>query len=505
MSDVIISRKGRSGGSGGNLITAYITSNMKYQVPEGIKNNELHVRIFGGGGWSNNWMMGGASGYMNNDVISVTPGEIINITIGEKGGGPTSFGTYLSASGGSESYGGSGGATWNYLTSEGKQFGGGVGSNGGPWGGGGGCRIRWYNSRRCYSYIGHGGTYGGGGGAGFGVYNSELLAIDNAGNGGTYGGGGGASAICNLNIMSLGVWSIAPFTSYRNRVSRFINSGVAGVGGTYGGNGGNGYPNTSLGYIANDIGVTNRIPDLGWYWALQGWDGINSNNQVNFNYASINISEVKSAKEGINTESNSSIPKDMFGIRLNGKGLAGNQDVTEVNGRDFFSGGGGGGYGGNGGLGVYENNILSKMTGNVVVNESYGYYAILDSLAGSGGGGGGYGSNGGDGMIYIWGYNGSNNDFVDILGNGGGGGGYGGDGADAANGSAGGGYGKQSIGRHGGGGYYCPGGGINNSFGGGGIGIWTSDGKTLISSYGSGGNNQGSPPEPGICIIQYYV
>lgn len=70
-------------------------------------------------------------------------------------------------------------------------------------------------------------------------------------------------------------------------------------------------------------------------------------------------------------------------------------------------------------------------------------------------------------------------------------------------GGGGGGYGKCAKGVYkAGGGYYCPGGGINNTGGGGGIGIW--DENQFVASYGSGGYNY-SPPEGGVCIIQYYL
>lgn len=213
MSEVMISRRGGggSGGSGGTLFTEYITDNRYYTVPNKIKNNELHVRIFGGGGsygeWAstsssyyNNQGMGGGSGWMNNDTIQLLSGVQVYISIGSGGvtvysnnivghdGGTTSFGGYLSAAGGESSYGkggngGSSGEQFGWMvTGIAYQFGGGScyftgnGSNGGVWGGGGGSTVQ---GRRG----GKGGIYGGGGGGTYSV---------SAGSGGTYGGNGGS-------------------------------------------------------------------------------------------------------------------------------------------------------------------------------------------------------------------------------------------------------------------------------------------------------------------------
>ena len=106
-----------SGGSSGRngLITEIFTSNTLWKVPEGIRNNEVSVRIFGGGGGG--YCGGGGSGRMNNDIINISNESEIFITIGSGGsfvynncsGGSSSFGTYLSALGGSGGNGQTGG------------------------------------------------------------------------------------------------------------------------------------------------------------------------------------------------------------------------------------------------------------------------------------------------------------------------------------------------------------------------------------------------------------
>ena len=182
MSEVMISRRGGgSGGGSGELVykSLTFTTNQNWTVPNGIINNEVIVRIVGAGGsgWfypggSNSGfnVIGGGGRWMNNDILKLASGEIINMKIGAKpsvnaaSGGTTSFGGYLSAFGGSgcswesrvAGSGGSGGGACAGNGGWGWQFGGGGGwwgSRGGPWGGGaggghGGCR----KARKCGSY-----------------------------------------------------------------------------------------------------------------------------------------------------------------------------------------------------------------------------------------------------------------------------------------------------------------------------------------------------------------
>ena len=226
MSECIISRRGSAGVSGtGMLRTEIIASNQNWQVPL-ASNKNFDIRIFGGGS------AGGGSGWMNNAIINnLTTGQIIPITIGAGGdstnfaGGTTSFGTYLSANGGSGSSGGAGG-----FRGTGAQFGGGLGCNGGIWGGGGGGWGGNNGSSSGTSMVhnaGSGGTYGGGGGGGASAYGGNGSI---GGAGGTYGGGGGGGIGFNVTVYT---------TNWRINVRRHI-SGAYGIGGTYAGNGGNG-------------------------------------------------------------------------------------------------------------------------------------------------------------------------------------------------------------------------------------------------------------------------
>ena len=276
MSEAIIARGGRKGGGSGSdfhgLMTEVYTSSTIWLVPSNAVNNEFSVRIFGGGGGGSPGG-GGGGGWMNNDTLTLEPGTLIFINIGSGGesvedtsysgtqhpfwatsGGITSFGTYLSASGGSaptipnndyadESWyngtGGSGGAGGGGRLHGGRgyQFGGGGGSlrngsggHGGPWGGGGGGNT-----------IGQGGTYGGNGGntsvgaengtntVGWTNVGQELNGSYITGNGITtfwYTGGGGGGGGGFGGKGGYGATSISDY---------------GGGGGGYGADGGNGY------------------------------------------------------------------------------------------------------------------------------------------------------------------------------------------------------------------------------------------------------------------------
>ena len=186
MAEAIISRRGYGIDGKPQLRTETITGNTNWIVPLTRGNNSISVRLFGGGA-AGTQSYGGGGGWMNNgEFTNLTPNQIIQITIGDGGnnigtqsGGTTSFGTYLSANGGSGINGGSGGGGWE--GGKGYQFGGGGGNanggDGGIWGGGGG---------GFYKNGGNGGTYGGGGGCGMPVIEIAF----HGGNGGIYGGGG---------------------------------------------------------------------------------------------------------------------------------------------------------------------------------------------------------------------------------------------------------------------------------------------------------------------------
>ena len=365
MSEGIVTRKGFTWAEVNNIIneavnrnkvyefrSETITSSRQWPVPYGVRNNQFEVRIFGGGGCGINsgsytWGgRGGGGGWMNNAILTLTPGQNISISIGTGGnttyrnGGTTSFGTYLSALGGDGAYltnmragdGGSGGGG-HCDGGRGYQFGGGGGGqynggDGGIWGGGGGGGNRGTRA-------GHGGTYGGGGGSQYYL----------GGNGGTYGGGGGSGADNN-----------------RSRI---------GIGGTYGGNGGCNRVNAENG--TNTIGLPEDIPFRG-----AGLAGKLINDPNNRNGSQCG----------------------------GGGGYGGNGGgINYFRGTTYWAGGGGG-YGGNGGIGFggvgggggYGGDGGSNMSS--CGGGGYGTGATggssNDGRIAPGGGGGGYYSKGGN-------------------------------------------------------------------------------------------------------------
>ena len=197
MGEALIIRSGGGMNVGGYIPkTLLITENQNFVVPK-AKGQQFAVRIFGGGGYmgkGSTCRSGGGGGNMNNNILKLNEGDIIPITIGNAGrtvsggngnGGTTSFGIYLSATGGEAG---------KYETfNNGDAFAGGDGGNGGTGGGGG-----------LHGNGGHG-FYGGGGGSGNGYqYSSKIEG--NGGNGGIYGGGGGGGAKGGKGGISIGGW-----------------------------------------------------------------------------------------------------------------------------------------------------------------------------------------------------------------------------------------------------------------------------------------------------------
>ena len=128
MSEAIITRRGYGVEGKPTMHTDTVTAigTTVWNVPATLRGN-VSVLIFGGGAGG---IYGGGSGWMNNGELSITPGSKVNIIIGAGGrsgntaGGTSSFGTYLSANGGSGHSGGAGGAG-----GRGYQFGGGGGAD----------------------------------------------------------------------------------------------------------------------------------------------------------------------------------------------------------------------------------------------------------------------------------------------------------------------------------------------------------------------------------------
>ena len=130
-------------------ITRIITSTTDWIVPNLTSN--ISVTLVGAGGSHYTSGGGGGGGWVNIGSFRPANNSTIRITIGTSAGSTSSFGTYLSANGGSN----------------GERYNGGNGASGG-----GGI---------AYGYGGRGYLYGGGGGG----YQAG------GGNGGTYGGNGG--------------------------------------------------------------------------------------------------------------------------------------------------------------------------------------------------------------------------------------------------------------------------------------------------------------------------
>ena len=246
-----------AGGGKWDLITTIYNTNQTYTVPVGAKNNEFHIRIFGGGGdgrvqFSDDATgTAGAGGWMNFQTLTLTPGEAIPITIGKNGssGGTTSFGTYLSANGG-EGY--SIGYTWSstYAASGGS--------------GAGAIRMSNRTSFPCTNRVesfwkgGNGYQFGGGGVIGY----ANAANANNGCFGGTYFGsiyGGGNGAISNIHNSTNsknsenGVNTISIIDESDTINADGIGygqkgSGLAAGGGGYGANGGNGPAGGGGGY-----------------------------------------------------------------------------------------------------------------------------------------------------------------------------------------------------------------------------------------------------------------
>ena len=247
MAEAIISRRGWTASGKPELRTEIITSNQNWIVPNSLRGN-VSVRIFGAGGAGNNGA-GGGGGWMNNGEVKVTPGQSIQITVGvgtyKGSGGTTSFGTFLSATGGgygSGSSGGSGGSGGGSGWSSGRggrgyQFGGGGGTtsggDGGIWGGGGAGMEKG----------GNGGTYGGGGGCYVRQFRNGSFGQWGAyGIGGTYGGNGfGGNTPTSIRRAENGTNTIGNSEVPANCQGAGLSGGTYGGGGGFGGNGGAGY------------------------------------------------------------------------------------------------------------------------------------------------------------------------------------------------------------------------------------------------------------------------
>ena len=316
---IITSRTGIIGpGSSSNseLKTVIFKQSDTFIVPK-ARNQQFSVRIFGGGGGGggDNYkgsQGGGGGGWMNNAILTINQGDIVQVTIGKGGvgaivpnsgskanylrgsnGGTSSFGTYLSALGGTSvagkgGDGGSGGGMFGGGTllngGTGYQFGGGggnyLGGNGGKWGGGGGSGTNNVDLNK--SHIPRGGClygnsqnmneitgYSGLGGNGIVYERSTPHAAENGTNtigntevpeslqgpGTTSGSGGGGYGGCGGKIYGGGGGYGANGGNYGGG-----GGGYGGKGGDYGGGGGSYGPGgTGPDRDTNDISKVDGI------------------------------------------------------------------------------------------------------------------------------------------------------------------------------------------------------------------------------------------------------
>ena len=282
MGEAMIIRAGggynSNGGSGSgedkNIIgwqtkSEIITTNGYFTVPK-AKDQEFHVRLFGGGGGASSSGSGGGGGNMNNDTLILNQLESIQVSIGKGGslgsvGGTTAFGSYLSATGGKYGNGSTGGdggtGGGGYSDSNSKLniiYSAGHGGNATYGGGGGGDDMGYgQDDWVYYNKGGLGGKYGGNGRRGGGGYSSGTNTIgmpnlDFVGEGKAYGGGGGYGGSGGNgygggggygadggNSASITLQGASSFTATTKCV-------VCGGGGGYGGKGGDGYVTTSV-------------------------------------------------------------------------------------------------------------------------------------------------------------------------------------------------------------------------------------------------------------------
>ena len=368
-------------------VTELITAKATWTAPVGIRDNIIHVMLFGGGGagssirsWDNRYGAGGGGGRMAQKDITVTAGQKFSVTIGSGGkhsapaGGTTSFGSLLSAAGGSGASGANGGS-------------------GGSGGGAGAQLLRYLDQREDGNNGGDGLDFGGGGGSSAMINTSYVGGASggNGGAGGTHGGGGGGGSSC------------------RDASWNYVETpGAGGAKGTYGGKGGTGGKRDDVeGVTAAAAGSKGT--------AISGTS---------------DISGTAAGGSG-GTDSELSGIGDAYG----GGGGGGGHGGDGGNG-GLLGGGGGGGYGarggrhcgggggygkgGGGGDGVYDK--VSDEDGETVYQISGGGGGGYGKGGGGGGGSGGFGAGGGGGGSGGFGAGGGGGgDGADEFGCGGGG------------------------------------------------------------------------------------
>lgn len=366
MGESLIVRKGGGIKGSWKLMTEIITSNTNWTVPANIKNGEVTVMLFGGGGSSaydinsqkGYSIGGGGGGYMRKQTLTLASGASVPITIGAGGipnntnykygvsGGITSFGSYFSASGGEGSKEGNGG-------------------NGGSGGGAG-----YGNGGIGYNFGGGGSVLGNSGNAN----NASIMGGESKG----YGGAGG-SCICMYTY----------YKQTANAKTVILNKQNA----------------SPYGKGISGYGSITQLTD--------------GNSTVSLTGASAGVN-----KYGTN-ELVGCAPISSTGSPGSASSVVNLYNASYYT--TYYAFGGGGGYGGNGGKGCYIRYEYSMAGGG---GGGGGYYGSGGNASGNaifgarmgmgGGGGGGYGNSGYDGSGTGSDYSGSQRYAY-----GGGGGGYG--------------------------------------------------------------------------------
>ena len=213
--------------AGNQIQTFPVGTSCAYTVPSGVTSVNVLVVGGGGGGGSNVGNGGGGGGLSAATNVSVTPGQVLSITVGA-GGATATAGSSSSLVVGATTYsagGGAGGTTWTTgsatCTAGVGKTAGGTGSTANGSAGGGGVTTQ-PNATMCNGVVGTSNSTSGysviyGSGGGGGGYNSITSPVGGLGGGGVANNGAGSGG---------------------NYVSSVAAAGAAGVNGQGGGGGG---------------------------------------------------------------------------------------------------------------------------------------------------------------------------------------------------------------------------------------------------------------------------
>jgi hypothetical protein len=235
-------------GAFGNGQVRVFTSTTTWTVPAGISNVRVRLWGAGGSGISSNCGAGGGFALRSFSIAGVTSVAItVAPTVTLASGGTSSFGSYVSATGGGSTNSSAGGIG---IGGDINTQGGTAGSANG--GGGGGAA----------SVMGNGGAGGGNANTGF---SSRGGAGGGAGSGTTSNGGNGFIGIGALSVQTSGVATTATSGLQGNASIDFIGMGGGGSGsalGNHGNNGGGGGSGGTGGFPAGGSSEQPSSPGL---------------------------------------------------------------------------------------------------------------------------------------------------------------------------------------------------------------------------------------------------